>query len=368
MHLDSSHIERKEKMGLRMKTIVILMARLTFFGFVGNVFAQMPEPRAHLLQTTFEQLHHEQYDSALATCAELRRLQPDDPTGDVMAATVYQTMMRLYRVRLFEAELDSFSRRAGKLAQKHAHKTGTAEAWFMLGSAKGNLALQRFHRGEWAAALQDFVLTLHAMKEAMKRDKNFMDPGLALALYEYWKSKKLGMGIGLFSGGRKEAFRLLEKVESEAHYVRLDASFSLQDLYMHEGEYARALAINEGLYLTFPEHPSVLYHRGVLLEKVQRGEEALQVWEKLETRIRAFRKPSYAFLAECELRRVRILEKAKAGEPKIAAALEAAALHMRQHDPALEMPGPFENFKQLEEVIQELSGKYALASSKEGKH
>ncbi len=351
-----------------MKTNWLLVAMFMFFMLVGNVFAQMLETRARLLQATFDQLHHEQYDSALATCAELRRLQPEDPTGDVMAATVYQTMMRLYRVRMYEAELDSFSRRAEKMAQQHAQKVGTAEAWFMLGSAKGNLALQRFHRGEWAAALQDFVLTLHAMKEAMKRDKNFMDPGLALALYEYWKSKKLGMGIGLFSGGRKDAFRLLEKVESEAHYVRLDASFSLQDLYMHEGEYARALAINESLYATFPEHPSVLYHRGVLLEKVQRGEEALQVWEKLAARIQAFRKPSYAFLAECELRRARILEKAKAGEPKIAAALEAAALHMRQYDRALEMPGPFENFKQLEEAIQELSGKYALAPAKAGQH
>ncbi len=345
----------------RMKLRLLSNAILLLLRFTGNVSAQTPEAPALLLQRAFDQLHHEQYDSALATCAELRRLQPEDPSGYVMAGGVYQAMMRLYRVRLFEAELDSLSRLAEKLAQKQTRKSGSAEAWFLLGSAKGSFALQRFHRGEWAPALQDVVLALHAMKEAMKRDKDFMDPALMLGLYEYWKSKKLGMGTGLFSGSRKDALRLLEQVQAKARYVRLDAKFTLQDLYMHEGEYERALAINEELYAQLPEHPSVLQHRAVLLEKVRREEEALPVWEKLYERLSAFRRPSYAFLAECRLHRARILESMKAEELQILAAVESAATNMRQCDRKLEMSGPFENFDELSKAIQEMQRKHAAA-------
>lgn len=347
----------------RIKLNLISMPMFMLVMFAGKALAQTPDERTLMLQRAFDQLHHEQYDSALATCAELRRLQPEDPAGYVMAAGVYQAMMRLYRVRLFEAELDSFSLRGEKLAQKQTRKSGTAEAWFMLGSAQGNLSLQRFLRGEWAAALQDAMHTLSAMKQAMKLDKSFMDPGLALGVYEYWKSKKLGMGIGLFAGSRKDALKLIEKVEAEARYLRLDATFTLQDFYMHEGEYERALAINEEFMQKLPEHPSVLQHRAVLLEKVHREKEALPVWEKLYERLLAFRRPSYAFLAECQLHRARILEGMKAEESQIIAAVESAAAHMRQCNRKLEMSGPFENFDDLNKAIATMQRKYAVAPS-----
>lgn len=331
--------------------------------FVPIIQAQTVDARTLMLQRAFDQLHHEQYDSALAICAELRRLQPENPDGYVMAAGVYQAMMRLHRVRLFEAELDSFSLRAEQLAQKQTRKSATAEAWFMLGSAKGNLALQRFHRGEWAAALQDAIHTLNAMKQAMRLDKTFMDPGLALGVYEFWKSKKLGMGIGLFAGQRKDALKLLEQVEAQARYLRLDAKFTLQDLYMHEGEYERALAINEEFLQDLPEHPSVLQHRAVLLEKVKRDEEALPVWEKLYDRLQTFRRPSYAFLAECQLHRARILEDMQAEASQIRAAVELAAANMQQCDRKKEMSGPFENFDELNAAIQAMQRKYGAAIS-----
>ena len=196
----------------RMTMTLVPMLMMMLFARGRETWAQEVATRTQLLQRTFEQLHHEQFDSALAICTELRATQPEDPAGYVMAATVYQAMMRLYRLRLFEAAMDSLSQLGEQLAQKQLRKNENAEGWFMLGSAKGNLALQRFNRGEWAAGLQDAVLALHAMKQAMRHDKSFMDPGLALGLYEYWKSKKLGMGLGLFAGSRKDALKLKEKV------------------------------------------------------------------------------------------------------------------------------------------------------------
>jgi len=64
--------------------------------------AQSDPRRVSLIQHSLEQLHLEQFDSALAVCAELRHCWPQDPAGYLLAAGVYQTMMRDYRVSLFE--------------------------------------------------------------------------------------------------------------------------------------------------------------------------------------------------------------------------------------------------------------------------
>lgn len=340
---------------------------LIAFGVRANV--QIEDARERLLQRTIDQLHHEQYDSALAACAQRRQSYPEDPAGYLMAASTYQTMMRLYRVRVFETVFDSLSRHAEELAEKQTRRHSSAEAWFMLGSAKGNLALHRFHQGEWTAALQDVVLALHAMKRAMKCDPGFVDPGMALALYEYWKSKKLGLGLGLFSGNRKDAFALLEKVRAQGRYVALDAAFSLQDLYVHEGDYPRALELNENLYKALPKHPSVLYHRAIILENLQRPREALAAWEQLSERIQAFQRPSYGFLAECQLHRARLFAvmqdspAEKVAVHHIGSALSLAASYMQQCDTALELEGSLQSFTELKKAISEMSSKYTITNA-----
>lgn len=342
---------------------------LILIAFGVRADAQIEDARERLLQRTFDQLHHEQYDSALATCAQVRQSYPEDPAGYLMAASIYQTMMRHYRIRIFEAAFDSLSRRAEELAEKQTRRHSSAEAWFMLGSAKGNLALHRFHQGEWAPALQDVVLALHAMKRAMKCDPSFVDPGMALALYEYWKSKKLGLGMGLFSGNRKNAFALLEKVRAQGRYVALEAAFSLQDLYVHEGDYPRALELNEYLCKTLPKHPSVLYHRALILENLQRPGESLAAWEQLTERIQAFQRPSYGFLAECQLHRARlfaILQESTADQVaihQIGSALSLAASYMQQCDTAFEMEGTIESFTELKKAISQMSSKYEIANA-----
>ncbi|MGH7597009.1 MAG: tetratricopeptide repeat protein [bacterium] len=344
-------------------------AAMVFAVFAVQVAAQTTEMRSQLLQRAFDRLHHEQYDSALADCAQLRQLYPDDPAGYLMAATIYQTMMRLYRVRIFETPFESMSRRAEELAEKQTRHHASAEGWFMLGSAKGNLALHRTHRGEWTGALRDAVLALHAMKRAMQLDPNFVDPGIALALYEYWKSKKLGMGLGLFAGNRKAAFALLEKVRAQGRYLARAAAFALQDLYMHEGEYQHALKINEELYAALPTHPSVLHHRAVILEKLQRPKEALAAWEQLAERLQAFQRPSHGFLAECQLHRAKLLEALQVSTTdetatlKISSALNLAASHIQQCDKTFEMEGPVDNFAELKKAIDLMLSKYAVVNA-----
>lgn len=138
---------------------------------------------------------------------------------------------------------------------------------------------------------------------------------------------------------------------------------------MHEGEYSRALEINEELYATLPQNVSVLHHRAVIMENLQRPKEALAAWEQLAERIQAFKKPSQGFLAECHLHRARLLE-AMHGPAidattalKISSALNLAASHIQLCDKAVEMEGPMDNFAELKKAIDQMLSKYAAVNS-----
>jgi len=72
--------------------------------WMNSAFAQAIEAREQLIQRSLHQLHLEQFDSALVACAKMRQLWPEHPAGYLNAANVYQTMMRDYRVRIFEAQ------------------------------------------------------------------------------------------------------------------------------------------------------------------------------------------------------------------------------------------------------------------------
>jgi len=336
---------------------------------ISSVLAQPNEMREQLIRRCLDQLHDEQYDSALANCAALRRLWPEDPAGYLNAANIYQAMMRDYRVRLFEAQFDSLINRAVQLAERQSRRNSTAENLFALGSARGYQALHRFRRGEWMQAFRGAAIALNAMDRALARDPDFIDPALALALYEYWKSVKLDFGLGIFSRKRELAIGLLEKVWKHGRYVSVEAAYSLQTIHLQEGDAARALEINTWLYERFPRNPVCLYHRALILEKLERHREAFEAWEKLVARIHAFRKASDGFLAECHLHRAMLYEKMnevsadETGQRPVETALKLAAAYARQRDATAELEGPLASFETINREIARMLKKYSLTVS-----
>ncbi len=329
--------------------------------------AQSDARRVSLIQRSLEQLHLEQFDSALAVCAELRHCWPQDPAGYLLAAGVYQTMMRDYRVRLFEARFDSLIQSAIALADKQVSSEASAERLFMLGTGRGYRGLHRFRRGEWAVGFRDAVLALNAMERALQRDATLVDPYLALGVYEYWKSAKLNFAGGLFADKRQQAIATLEQVRQQGRYVAVDAAYSLQTIHIHEGNYAQALEINDWLLQRFPQNVSALYHRGLILEKLDRVAEALAVWENVINRIRAFRQASDGYLAECHLHCAQLSERlpaaASAGgtNENVILALQHARAHARRRIAEKELEGPLASFREIKKNIDEMVKKYDAA-------
>ncbi|MFI4943502.1 MAG: hypothetical protein ACHP85_09570 [Burkholderiales bacterium] len=318
--------------------------------------------RTALVRRALDELHHERFEASLRTAAELRERFPADAAGRLSEANVYQTMMRDYRVRDHEAEFQAALQDSRRLADVEVLSRPSAEAFFARGTAQGYVAIHDSRCGRWLAALKHGLRCLGDMELASRLDATFVDPQLPAALHDYWKSRKLGF---LFGGRRAGAIARMELVWREGRYLTVEAAYSLSAVLQGEGQLERALAVNDWLYERFPENPVCLYHRARILEGLDRGAEALQTWDQLVARLVASGRVSHGFLAECHLRRARLLEALQGtgadSEGQAAAALALASDHARERDPRLEMDGPFEEFDAVREAIVRLEASWATS-------
>ncbi len=264
--------------------------------------------------------------------------------------------MRNYRVRLREAEFDSLGKNAVRLAEKKIKAHPTAEMYFMQGSARGLHALYRFQHGEWSAALRDAAVALHAMNRALQKDETFVDATLTIGLYKYWKSQKLGLGLDLYAHEREEAFVIIKQVWQQGRYSSVEAALTLQNILLYSHENQKALEVNEWLFERYPAHPSVLYHRALMMERLQRPAEALPLWEKLVQHLKAAPWQSHTYLAECYLHCAQLLSLTLArGTPaKAAEALQLAAWHAERRNQALELESIFQKFEEVAAEIKKM--------------
>lgn len=341
-------------------TILVILAST-----VSCLPASPEDKREKLVDRVFHQLYTEAYDSVLTTCAEIGKLWPDDPMASILQMSVYQTQMRAYRVRIYEAQFDSVVAHAVELADHQARKNPTAEMLFMQGSAWGMQALHHFKQGKWSKGLKEAVLALHYMKKSLQKDQSFADPKLSLGLYNFWKGEKLNFGLGFGKRGSKQALKLIEDVWKRGRYLWIDAAFTLQNILLHADDYARALEINEWLLERFPGHPSVLYHRALLFEKLKRPTEALSSWLALIERIQSYPVQSNGYLAECYLHCAQIYEASESSDieagscEKMKNALKKAAFHAEHRDATMELESSFQKFDEIHDAIKKMQKRYA---------
>jgi tetratricopeptide (TPR) repeat protein len=322
-------------------------------------------PRTALVRRSLDELHHERFESALQAAAELRARFPADAAGALAEANVYQTMMRDYRVRDHEPEFQAALAEARRLAELEVQARPDAESFFTRGTAQGYVAIHDSRCGRWLAALKHGLRCLGDMERAAALDPGFVDAQLPSALHDYWKSRKLGF---LFGGRRAGAIARMERVWREGRYLTVEAAYSLSAVLQGEGQLERALDVNGWLHERFPENPVGLYHRARILEGLERREPALENWQRLLARLVASGRVSHGFLAECHLRRARLLAELSSDDTRsdgpAATALALASEHARLRDPEREMDGPFEEFDDLQKAIARLEDSWAQARTR----
>ena len=319
--------------------------------------------RSNMIEQALEQLYVEEYDSALVTCQRLQHVVPDDPIASLLQLNIYQAQMRAYRVRIFESKLDSLITQAIEQADRKAKNTQSAVMLFMQGSPRSILALHSFRQGEWAKAITALTHSLHYMKKSLMKDHSFVDPKLSLGFYKYYQYKMLNLGLGLRKSAYNEATSLILEVWEKGRYLSTDAGFALQNMYLHESDYSKALEVNDWLTERTPNHPSILYHRALLMQSLQRPQVALDCWLALIGRLQSYRMQSHGYLAECYLHVTQIYESMNAivHRQEINQAIALARQHSALRNPELELESSFQKPDDIDKEIQKLCKKYCSA-------
>lgn len=327
----------------------------------GDGVVPSAEGRDGLVRTSLDRLHREDFEGALAAAAELRRRWPDEPDGYLAAANVHQTVMRDYRVRVHEPEFRARLREALTIAERAVTRSPTAEHHLARASARSYQAIHRFTSGDWVRGILDAVHGVADARKALQIDPAFVDPLLATALHDFWKAEKLGLGMGLFGGGRRTVVARLERVRDEGRLLSVEAAYALQTIHYRRGDLPSALRANDWICARFPANPVGLYHRALILEGLRRDQESMDAWDALLSRLRAFPHASRGFLAECQLHRALHLARLRPGSPELYEARTDAARHAGLRVAERELEGTLTTFDDVRHAIAGLPRERAAA-------
>ncbi|HNW59928.1 MAG TPA: tetratricopeptide repeat protein [bacterium] len=300
-----------------------------------------------LIQGAMELLNQGRHDSLLVLSSQLMAHEPENPIGYFLAADVYQTMMRDFRVKSYGAQFDSLIRIAAAKAAVQLQRAPSAENHFISGTVNGYHCLALFQAGSYLKALKTAENSIALMRKATVMDPGFADPLFAIAIYEYNKSKFL---FGILGGDEREAAAKLRRVERQGRYVAANASYALQAMYFDHQKYDSAMVVNDKLYQRYPENPSCLYNRARLLEKTNRLPEALALWNKLIPIVQKPRSASNGYLAECHYHLAWIQHQQQNSEAARQLLVQAARFASRRRGEE-EVEGSFVKFKDIKKEI-----------------
>jgi tetratricopeptide (TPR) repeat protein len=254
-----------------------------------------------LFEKTLDKYHNEEYDEALQLATKIRGLYPDKPAGVFAQLAAYQTLMRNYRVRNFEAQYDSLLNLSIKLAKNALKKNKRdGRSYFYLGCAYGSRSIYYAQRGKWMDAFKYGSKVVPNFKKAVAYSPDFYDAYYGLGLYKYWlgaKAKFLRF-LSFAKDQRSEGIAQIKITVEKGRFLKVDAMYGLLAVYFNEGEYEKALEISDQLYEKYPKNPTLLYRRGRIFQALQRWSEAKQAFEDLYALLKVAKYKSISYQIE----------------------------------------------------------------------
>ncbi|MGH9323211.1 MAG: tetratricopeptide repeat protein [Vicinamibacteria bacterium] len=137
-------------------------------------------------------------------------------------------------------------------------------------------------------------------KAVVEEDPEYYDAYMTVGTYEYildnlpWYVKWMAIIAG-YTGDEKLGLEYLVRAADQGRFVAIDARVLLMVLYVREKDYRHGLQLARDLHGLFPENFLFHLNRGQILEKMDRRDEALDVYLEIE-RMAAERKPNYGKL------------------------------------------------------------------------
>lgn len=317
------------------------------------------ESRNSIIEKIQNYIFKEKYDSVFNYTDQLIEKFPEDPSGYFLKANAYQTIMRDYRVSIYETEFDSLITLAVDISKQAVGKNPIAENYFLYGSSEGYRCLHWFRTGKWLKAIGSAIKTLKMLHKALEEDPDFVDPLFGLAIYDYGKSKVQLLGLDLFSDKTEQIIEDLNTVYEKSRFLSINALFALQLIHFELGDIDKVQEINQQLLSLFPQHPICHYYYALTLEEEDSLMKAKQQWLIVLNKIENFNPSSNNYLAECNYRLAKIAYQA-GHEQQARAYIQEAARHIREYREQEELNGALYTFEDIKDQINEALQKWNL--------
>jgi tetratricopeptide (TPR) repeat protein len=308
-----------------------------------------------LLQGLYE-VHIEKYEAAIATFNKLIEHYPQHPIGYFCTAAVYKTIMQNYRVTSFETQLNSFFNLAIQVGhQAIQNNKNDASAHFYMGGAYGFRGLHKVRKRDWWGAFKDGLEGISNLKRTVEIDSSFYDAYFGLGTYHYWRSAKSKiLRLLFFRNDQKRGIDEIWMAINKGRYTAIEGKYALVAIYYDQGNYEQAFVVDQELYELFPLNPSCLYMRCRIYEKQGKWDQALKTMNQLLLHLLESDYRSIGYEVECHYR-IALYHYNLAQLDQASSHVQKAWLLKDRMDKSIEIEGPFENFDEVAELIDQLN-------------
>ncbi|RMF69825.1 MAG: hypothetical protein D6743_01265 [Calditrichaeota bacterium] len=341
-------------------SILVTTAGYVLLSPAPNVYAQKTHTESDLyafFEQILEKKHEEKFDEALQLAERLRQSYPEDPAGTFGLLVTYQTIMRNYRVRVYEDRFNDLLNLCVKQAKKAIKKNKRdGKNYFYLGCAFGSRSIYYAERGKWMKAFKDGARVKSNFQKSLTFSPDFYDAYYGLGLFNYWlaaKSKLLRM-LPFSKNGRQKGLHQIQMAVEKGRFLKTDGMFGLATVYFNEGQYDKALEISQQLYRRYPQNPSLLYKLGCIHEKLGQWQDASQCFEKLHTLLTETKYKSVSYQVDCLYQMAKCAYQLGHYLETQRLCQQALALE-KTCDFSKEIDGPFEKYAEIKKGLRRLN-------------
>jgi tetratricopeptide (TPR) repeat protein len=246
------------------------------------------------LQRGISRLYNFEFDKAETDFTEVTRLRPDHPAGYFFKAMILWEKI-LCNIddesmdKSFYAELDNVIEMSEKRLDANPRDV---TALFFKGGAIGFRGRLRANRGKWVPATNDGLIALPLVRKAYELDPKNYDVLLGMGIYNYYAEVipsryPVAKPLMIFfpSGNKAKGMEQLKLAAEHAKYAGVEASyFLMQNYYVFEKDYPKALDLAKKLHQRFPNNSIFERYLGRCLVSVGAMNEANAIYLDIEHR------------------------------------------------------------------------------------
>ena len=248
------------------------------------------------IQRGMDNIYNIEFDKADSVFADIIRTKPDHPVGYFFRAMdqwwrILTDFDNESRDQKFNDMLDEIITMCERRLDENPNDV---TALFFKGGAVGFRGRLRANRSKWVGAANDGLVALPIVRKAFDLDPQNYDVLLGIGIYNYYAAVipdrypfvKPFM-VFFPSGDRKKGLQQLQEAAEHAKYARVEANyFLLQNYFLYEKDFPKALIIARELNRKYPQNP--VFHRYLGRSYVSLGHlgEANDVFLEIEKRFR----------------------------------------------------------------------------------